>query len=638
MQNSKKSLLLLSMPFAETSIPSIQLGLLEAYLKQQQIPVSTNHLYLRAADFYGLQNYNFLINNPNDSYTAQMVFSKYVFPNHWEENQEKFKYYFDNIMSCDQKHSLDFSFDEYTQKTDAFVDWIIKNVDYNKYDLIGFTLNYGQILPSLAIAKKIKKKNPDKKIIFGGSSTINELGKRIVSNFNYVDFIVSGEGEKALFSLTTDFESYQYIPGLIYQEENKVLWNENHEYINMNNLPYPDYQSYYDELHKVSTDIIQYHQLFGRLPIELSRGCWWNNCTFCNVSAYHKKYREKNYDRFIKELTFLSDTYQMLDFQVIGSTLPQNDYRSLCKKIIDLNRDFSLITEARAGVLTSSDYTLLKKAGFTHIQTGIEAFSTHYLKKMNKGTKVIDNIAALKYCKENRIKNSYNLIINYPNEDEIDFEQTKKNVEHIQTYLEPPNISKFVLGYQSPIFYKQDQFNIKSVEPKIIDTIMYPKELLDQNFCFFYSFKRKNKIKENPWKELVANWKKNYTDQQIRSVKRNNPLNHLVFYFKDGKNFLKIYDKRYSDKALIYTLNKTERDLFLACTDVISMGELKNQFSQLTPNEIEEILHSFIEAGIVYKEDNLYLSLPLNYHTYYDKNQIKEVEDIEQIRAYINNL
>ncbi|MDG6219541.1 MAG: hypothetical protein QCI00_08890, partial [Candidatus Thermoplasmatota archaeon] len=194
MLDTKKSLLLVSMPFAETSIPSIQLALLESYLKERDVAVSTRHLYLKAAEFYGLTNYNFLINSPNDPYTAQMVFSKYVFPDHWKENLKKFRYYFENIIHHGQGFSKQFSFEEYVKKTDAFLDWTIHNVDWKNHDLIGFTLNYGQMLPSLAVAKKIKEKYPEKKIIFGGSTTINELGKKIASIFTYIDFIESGEG------------------------------------------------------------------------------------------------------------------------------------------------------------------------------------------------------------------------------------------------------------------------------------------------------------------------------------------------------------------------------------------------------------------------------------------------------------
>jgi hypothetical protein len=80
-----KVVLLLSMPFAGIAIPSIQLPVLAGYLEQRGITVHTKHLYLQASSIYGVQNYNALISPPNDSYTAQLGFSKFLFPEHWEK-------------------------------------------------------------------------------------------------------------------------------------------------------------------------------------------------------------------------------------------------------------------------------------------------------------------------------------------------------------------------------------------------------------------------------------------------------------------------------------------------------------------------------------------------------------------------
>jgi len=633
MQNQDKSVLLVAMPFAETSIPSIQLGLLESYLGEKNINISSKHLYLNAADFYKLNNYNFLINYPNDSYIAQMVYSKYLFSEHWERNFEKFKYYYENIISTEE-NLIEFSFNEYVEKTDYFLDWALNEIDCKAYDIIGFTLNFGQFLPTLALAKKIKEKYSDLKIILGGSSTIDQLGKNVLKTFDFIDFIVSGEGEEALYLLASDFENYKQIPGLIYRNNNEIIWNRNDNYINLNNLQYPNFQSYFNDLSKVSDHIKQYYSLFGKIPIELSRGCWWNKCTFCNVCAYNKHYREKNIDRFIEELNYLSETYKMLTFQVIGNTLPQKDFHSFCNKIIELGKDFDLYIEARAGRLKSNDYSLLKKAGFNHIQTGIETFSSNLINKMNKGARIIDNIAALKYSRENGISNVYNLIINYPNEEPIDFEETNKIIELFKQYLDPPQISKFLVGFGSPIYKNLNSFNIDKLEPKIIETIMFPPDILDKNILFFSNFKRKEEIKENNWKELVDSWKSENEKRKIEGIKRKTKFAELIFFYIDGKTFLKIIDARNPKNVMIYILNQLERDIFLSCIDVISYNELKDMFSNMPEEELKDILYSFEEIGVIFKEDNHFLSLPLSYkilNKNYLKNKTEQDTLITQI-------
>ncbi len=627
MQNEGKSVLLVAMPFAETSVPSIQLCLLESYLKERNINISSKHLYLKTADFYGLKNYNFLINSPNDSYIAQMVFSKYLFPKHFEDNIEKFRYFYENKIGNEEFLSK-FSFENYNKKTDLFFTWALNEIDWKSYDIIGFTLNYGQLLPSLALAKKIKEKNQDLKIIFGGSSTIDELGKNVLKTFNFIDFIVSGEGEEALYQLASDYDHYETIPGLIYRKNDEIVFNKNENYIDLNNLPYPNYQSYFNDLLIVSNEIKQYFSLFGKIPIELSRGCWWNKCSFCNICAYNKSYREKNIDRFIEELSYLSDTYKMLIFQIIGNTLPQDNFKEFCNKIINLGKDLDLFIEARAGRLKSSDYTLLKKAGFNHIQTGIETFSNNFIKKMNKGARVIDNIAALKFSKENDISNLYNLIINFPNEERIDFEETVKTISLFKTYLDPPQLSKFLTGFGSPIHRDFKKFNIEKFEPKIIDTIMYPPEILKNSLIFFSDFKRKNKICENNWKELVNDWKEEYDNRKISAVKRNTSFERYVFYFIDGNSFLKIIDARNKESVMIYVLDKTERDVFLSLIDVISFEKLKEKNPNIDESSLKEILNSFEEIGAIFKENDYYLALPLNYKLLNNIKKEKSEQDV----------
>jgi ribosomal peptide maturation radical SAM protein 1 len=638
MHKDNKSILIISTPFAETSIPSIQIALFDSYLNSRNINIKTKNFYLDAAEIYGLDNYNYLITSPNDPYVAQMVFSKYLFPVYWNKNRDKFRYFYENIIGYNKEFLENFSFERYIKQSNYFLKHALDSVDYNCYDIIGFSLNYGQFLPSLALSKKIKEKYPNKTIVMGGSSTINELGKKILKNFEWIDFIVSGEGEEALFLLSSNLNNYEKIPGLIYRKNKDVIWNINNKFINLDFLPYLEFNSYYQDLNKVSDEIQQYFKLYGRLPIELSRGCWWNNCSFCNICAYNKKYREKSINRFVEELVFLSDKYKILEFQIIGNTLPINDFKKLCKNIIQIDKDFNLYIESRAGRLKFNDYSLLKQAGFKHIQTGIETLSSNYLKKMNKGTKIIDNLAALKYCKENHIQNSYNFIIDYPNEEKIDFNETQKNIGFIQKYIEPPNISKYVVTFQSPIYNNLEKYNIKNLESTVIDTIMYPKNIRDENISFFYSFKRKQEIKENPWKQLISNWKNIYNQQKILALKKNTDLEKLVFYFIDGVNFIKIYDKRINNNAMIYILNKEERKIFLECRDIKSLSELKENLKDINACELEKTLDSFVRVGILYKENELFLALPISYHQYYNNESIKNDINIEQIRVYVDNL
>ncbi len=608
-----RNILLISMPFAGINIPSIQLALLEGYLEERNIEVKTSNLFLKCAEVYGTNFYNYLIYPPNDSYTAQLVFSKYIFPDHWLKKEKEIKNFYNRRKQKNIKSHKDFTFENFLQKTDIFYQWALENVKWKDYDLIGFSLNYGQFLPSLSFAKEIKKKDPEKKIILGGSRTVGNLGVNILKTFDFIDFIISGDGEESLFSLLSDSQNFKSIPGLIYRKEKDVIWNKTINNININDLPIPSYDTFYKELRISKADVQQFFRYFGYLPIEISRGCWWNKCSFCNMNLQHEKYREKNVDKILKEIKYLSDKYKMLNFQIIGNTLPAKNCREFFKNIIKLGKDFNFVAEVRADQLFSDDYPLLKLAGFTTIQTGIESFSSNYLKKMNKGTRVIDNIAALKYSKENGIINKYNLIVDYPNEELIDFEETKKTINIFKQYLEPPQLCYLRILYGSPIQCKPNEYNISNLEYAKIDMFMFPQEVLDNRISFVYSYTNINKKDDKKWEQLIDNWKISREMIKIEGVTSENITNQLIYYYVDGGDFIKIFDKRNLKNIRIYKLNEIERKIFLACVDIKSYNELKEDISDVTEEELNKTLEIFKESDIVYEENNFYLSLPLNY-------------------------
>ena len=610
MHDKQKSVLLVAMPFAGFTIPSIQLPVLEGYCKKKGISIETRHLYLKAAEIYGLQPYHSLIHFPNDSYTAQLVFSKYVFPDHWEKNQEKFQDYFKK-QSTKNTQTEPFLFEDYVHRTDLLYDWIVDQVDWRSFDIIGFTLNYGQLLPSLAIAKKIKELDPRKKIVLGGSRTADTLGVRLLQAFPYVDCVVSGEGEDALFRLAADYDNHHAIPGVAYRKQEEVLWNKSNVTADLDTLPIPSYDPFYQELASTSDDIQQYYQYAGRLPVEISRGCWWNHCTFCNLNIQHHCYREKSIGRILQEIRWLSERYRIMDFQLIGNTLPKTQYHALFEQLKNLGRDFSFFVEARAGQLKSQDYTAMKEAGFTNIQTGIESFSTSYLRKMNKGVRVIDNIAALKFCKENQIKNSYNLLVRYPNEEPKDYEETKKTVQLLKGYLDAPQLCELRVMHGSTIQRNPEHFNIQRLEHTSIDQIMFPQEYLQKGIAFVYGFTQQKPTTHLPWESLVEEWKKEQETAEQETRTRHTTTDQLPFYFVDGGTFIKIYDKRDQQNIKMFVLNELERNIFLTCIDIISIQDLQKRFPDVPEFELVAILQSFEQNGLVYVEDDSYLSLPL---------------------------
>ena len=111
---------------------------------------------------------------------------------------------------------------------------------------------------------------------------------------------------------------------------------------------------------------------------------------------------------------------------------------------------------------------------------------------------------------------------------------------------------------------------------------------------------------------LIDDWQKGRSQRLIEGLKSRSEIDKYIFYFEDGKHFLRIYDKRDIQNIRIFDLNEIERRIFLACTNIISLQEFQEKFFDIPDFQLLAILHSFEQKGIVYEEDDLYINLPIN--------------------------
>ena len=107
---------------------------------------------------------------------------------------------------------------------------------------------------------------------------------------------------------------------------------------------------------------------------------------------------------------------------------------------------------------------------------------------------MIDNIAVLKFCKENGIKNNYNLMVRYPNEEQVDFDETKKIVQMLKGYLDAPQLCELRVMHGSLIQRHPEQFNIERLEHASIDLNHVSFRVFGEGICFCVRFQSKDPI------------------------------------------------------------------------------------------------------------------------------------------------
>jgi hypothetical protein len=77
----------------------------------------------------------------------------------------------------------------------TFLDDVLARIDWEAYDIVGFSCMYTQELASLALARRLKARDPEKTIVFGGANCEQEMGEALHRLFPFVDAVVSGKAD-----------------------------------------------------------------------------------------------------------------------------------------------------------------------------------------------------------------------------------------------------------------------------------------------------------------------------------------------------------------------------------------------------------------------------------------------------------
>ncbi|MFZ0228010.1 MAG: RiPP maturation radical SAM C-methyltransferase, partial [Mycobacterium sp.] len=204
-----------------------------------------------------------------------------------------------------------------------------------------------------------------------------------------------------------------------------------------------------------------------RVTFETSRGCWWgakHHCTFCGLNGLSMTYRSKESQRAFDELMTLSQRYPDRPISIVDNILDTSYFRTFLPQLRDSSASLSLFYEIKANV-SKDQLRVLRDAGVTVVQPGIESLSTHVLRLMRKGVTMLQNIQTLKWCKELGMDVEWNVLWGYPGETASDYEQCAAIVP-LLTHLQPPGGKAPIrLDRFSPYFEQALNFGISNVRP-----------------------------------------------------------------------------------------------------------------------------------------------------------------------------
>jgi len=252
------------------------------------------------------------------------------------------------------------------------------------------------------IAKKIKKINPNVKIVIGGPnvSSFPNLSLKI-SEFDYA---ILGEGEITINKLIKEIEmgegkgKLKKIKGLIFKNNGKVTLNKSRPIIsNLDGIPFPAWHL---------LPIKKYYDVFTRekkfITMITSRGCPYN-CTFCDrKNRLGNVFRMRSPENILAEIELLNSEYGIKEFMFFDDNFTVNKKRviELCKLIRKNKLDIIWECRTRADLVDKELLGEMKLSGCYRIRYGMEAGDDRILKVLKKRITVSQILDCVKITKE----------------------------------------------------------------------------------------------------------------------------------------------------------------------------------------------------------------------------------------------
>jgi len=614
----KTKAVLVSVPFGPLNFPSIGLTILRDFAKQRGFAVEIDYLGMDFSKQVGVKFYNAISAGypSNTDLVGEFLFSTHFYDRKSNAIEEFITEHL-SLEDGDTRSTLAKKFGDlvfHTEFLDRYRDaitiiptWVMKsaqNLANRNADVYGFTSMFQQNLGLLCMARELKKLRPECTVVLGGPNCEYPMGRAIIEEFQFVDFVCSGEGEDAFVSVLEFVESdetsklHQNIHFRAAHNSCCAITDSATQATNIELLPPPNYDDYFQQL-ELRTNR---NEISPRVLLETSRGCWWgekSHCTFCGLNGSSMVFRSKSAEKALSEILQLHEKYPSAPISVVDNIIDYKYFRTLLPLLAQKDIDIELFYETKAN-LTKAQLSTMRAAGISRIQPGIESLSSSVLHVMRKGVKAMQNICLLKWCIEEGVKPEWNFLWGFPDEDPSAYEAMAVLVQHLQ-HLQPPNASSRIrLDRFSPLYENREQQPIANVRPynayyKVYDVPEARLNDLAYYFCFDY-------VRQSD----VNSYTKNLA-VQIGKWQSEHSAAYLIYSATPGGAL--IFDGRRKDRKKVLHFADPVGDILQICEKPTSIRSLIEKLSKNTSSmQIDDLLGELIEYGIILSVDGLLLN------------------------------
>jgi ribosomal peptide maturation radical SAM protein 1 len=602
---------LIVMPFASIQRPAIGVSLLKSALHDLGISSKIYYFNIKFAEKIGVMLYDLIAEHDlgHTSLIGELIFSWAAFSS---KNLDKRI----QIHSIIEKKLSKFPVDKRKDITEQilraediipeFIHSCALEIIRCNPKLVGFTSTFHQNCASISLARIIKEKLQTP-IIFGGANCEGEMGATLLKSVPSIDFICSGEGDMAFKAFVNSLirdKTSKKINGIITRESNDLEIALTQPVLEMDTLPMPNFDDYFDTLRQASVTANQI-----QLVMETSRGCWWgekSQCTFCGLNGSTMKFRSKSINRVLQELSFLYEKYNIKEISIVDNILDLEYIESVFPAIKRKGIPVNLFYETKSN-LTKKQLHVMKQGGLHAIQPGIESLSDVILKIMKKGVSGLQNIQLLKWCREIGIIPYWNIIWGFPGEPAKEYDWMA-NIVPLLVHLHPPSgFGKIVLDRFSPYFLEPEKYGLINIRPLAEYSLVYPFRSKDlEKIAYHFEFDYAHGDPSTHIKGLntqIDNWQELWNAETLPSLTM--LVTDKIILIKDTRPC--------ANDNNIELLANEEKFIYELCDSYHSFQSinfrLKNRFHGITENGTTEFLTHLINKKLMLGYNDKFLSL-----------------------------
>ena len=353
------------------------------------------------------------------------------------------------------------------------IEYVKNEIKRLRPEIVGIACGSVTYQRSIETARAVKEVLPSCKVVVGGPHP--SFMPESVLQYAEVDYVVLGEGERAMVELATnitqceDDSAIAGISGIAYKSKGKIVKTNPKFIADLDQVPYPARHLLPMHLYDRKIEYLSVNPID---TMSVIRGCPYK-CTYCEIiQLWGEKCRAFSPLRVVEEIDHLVKNYGSKGIYFVGDNFTVNKKRTMeiCELMKKFKLDIEWVCDTRVDLISRELLKEMRDAGCKTIWFGVESGSPRILERIKKEITLQQIVHTFKLCKEEGIQTACSFMMGIPGETRDDMEATFRFAKKLD-----PDWCRFNIFVAVPGSVLYDEIIQKGLYDRVEDFAAYVK-------------------------------------------------------------------------------------------------------------------------------------------------------------------